>query len=753
MKYQTKNLVVYDLEVYSNFFLCGLMTPDGIVTQFEDKASLVTALNHIKHAGYELCGFNSGRYDDPVMSEFIRTDSIHVAYVTSKGIINDTIKPWNIQLYYPSVDLMPLLPGRMSLKQVGVRLYHKKLQELPIAWDKELTPTEKRIIRAYNINDLEITRKLLDEIQPELDLRGDLSRQYSVDLRSKGDSGIAEEVISQEVGGVIKRTKADLKRMAQQNIADNHLIKVSAPSWWDSFAFGINSHTRSIVESQSKRFDTPIPLNNSGRLALPPIENLYLDDKYYAIGAGGLHSIDGPGSYEPNQDEFLVDIDVISYYPKNMLTNELFPRHMGQHFGDVFQDLVEQRLTAKRAGDKVTADRLKITINGTFGKTSDPYSALYDPQVTASTTIIGQVSLLILIAMLADTGLKTVSANTDGITVIGHTAHRHHLENTVMQWEAITGFNMEYTEYAGIYYRDVNNYIANVAGGKEEKQKTKGVFAVGDNIDLRHALKGNIIAESVKRWLVYGTPMEDTIRECTDINQFLLTHSSGKAFKCKWWGNDIGGLVRFYKSRRLSSTSIDKIHQGTGKVTTVPQSDNCVPLQDLPDSFPEDLDYNWYVTESEKLYDTIAPKKRTGMNAVAESIKSYTPSIRSTSPSARRSTAAVVYGDTDFNSMAQDECIGIATGREAGMLAVVDAESGLTTNLYRFKGNLPTKTRKLVARDHGFELVYGGAVIKPANLGSAPLASPEAFYKYYTPAELRKAGVLINARGESDELK
>ena len=84
----------------------------------------------------------------------------------------------------------------MSLKQVGIRLKHEKLQELPIAYDKELTEAEKQIIREYNVNDLLITRKLLNEIQPELDLRGDLSRQYGIYLRSKGGSQIAETVLT-----------------------------------------------------------------------------------------------------------------------------------------------------------------------------------------------------------------------------------------------------------------------------------------------------------------------------------------------------------------------------------------------------------------------------------------------------------------------------------------------------------------------------------------------------------------------------
>ncbi len=741
MKYQTKALVVYDLEVYRNLFLCGLMTPDGIVTQFEDKESLLSALDHITHAGYELCGFNSGRYDDPVMSEFIRTDSTQAAYEASKDIIHGDVQPWSFDVTYGSVDLMPLLPGRMSLKQVGVRLKHKKLQELPIDWDKELTPAEKNIIRSYNINDLQITRKLLDEIQPELDLRGDLSRQYGMDLRSKGDAGIAEEVISLEGGALLSVIKSDLKKMAQENVADYPGVVVSAPDWWDSFAFGINSHTRSVVESQSRRFDRYIPLDHNGRLALPPLENLYLDDKYYKVGAGGLHSVDGPGCYENGPDEFIVDIDVTSYYPAIMLNNELFPRHIGTPFGVIFKRLVEQRLAAKRAGDKVTADRLKITINGTFGKTSDPYSALYDPQVTAGTTIIGQVSLLVLIAMLADYGLKTVSANTDGITVLGRNGQKPDLYAAVGAWENLTQFNMEYTYYESIYYRDVNNYIANVAGGKGEKQKTKGVFAVKPGVDLRHSLKGNVIAEAVKQYLGTYAPVAETIRGCTDINMFLLTHAATGNYKCSWWGTDLGKLVRFYKSTRMTACAIIKADSVKGVSSNVPQSENCVPLQDLPDAFPEDIDYGWYITAACDILASIKEPKQPGMNAAAEKIKHLRPCI--ISPSKLRSRAKTEYGTVDFNSMTSDQKLGVMTGKAAGLIAKVNAHTGETLDLYAFNGNLPTQVRINHREKTGINIIYGGAVEYPENCTTILTLEGDTldgWKQNYTPGELKRAG-------------
>lgn len=475
------------------------------------------------------------------------------------------------------------------------------------------------------------------------------------------------------------------------------------------------------------------------------LSNVYLDDKYYKIGAGGLHSVDGPGSVTPGDGEFLMDVDVTSYYPRILLNNNLAPRHVKDNFGAVYQRLVDARLKAKSKGDKVAADRLKITINGTFGKTSDPYSALYDPEVTASITIIGQVSLLVLIAALADAGIRTVSANTDGITVIGKSVNL--LNSTVHWWENLTGFNMEYTEYENVYYRDVNNYCANVAGGKGEKQKAKGLFSVKPGVDLRHALKGNIIAESVKRRLGNSTPIKNTILECTDLNQFLLSHAATGDYKCTWWGDDLGKLVRFYKSTRLTACEIIKTDLVKGRSSNVPQSESCVPVQDLPDILPDDIDYVWYIKEAIKLYETISPHKHSGMNEKARLLtaQGLTPTIVNTA-ARQRSRGWSKPGGTDFNSVTDYEVIGICTGKKAGILAAISYPRGELFQLYRFQGKLPTRMRKSACKEQGFELVYGANIPYLAFEGEAPtvmaVTDPSQFYQYYTKSELMKAGVV-----------
>src|ERR1017187_7366641 len=138
------------------------------------------------------------------------------------------------------------------------------------------------------------------------------------------------------------------------------------------------------------------------------------------MGIGGLHSAESGVAHVAGSNYMLIDRDVTSYYPSIILNLGLYPQHMGEAFLTVYRSLVERRVAAKKAGDKVTAESLKIAVNGSFGKLGSKWSALYAPDLLIRVTITGQLSLLMLIEMIELAGLPVLSGNTDGILVKCH---------------------------------------------------------------------------------------------------------------------------------------------------------------------------------------------------------------------------------------------------------------------------------------------------------------------------------------------
>ena len=159
------------------------------------------------------------------------------------------------------------------------------------------------------------------------------------------------------------------------------------------------------------------------------------------------------------------------------------------------------------------SDSLKLVLNSAFGKLSNRWSCMYDPAGMLNVTLTGQLVLLMLIETLEDSGCQVHSANTDGIV------HEPGYDIILNGWQEVTGFGLEHTPYRALYSRDVNNYMAITTEGKI---KCKGVFA---EPGLRKNPAMPIIYKAVVDRLSKDIPVEETIKRCVDIRQFLTVRT------------------------------------------------------------------------------------------------------------------------------------------------------------------------------------------------------------------------------------
>ena len=731
-------LIVYDLEIYPNHALAGFQYPDGRVVQYRELelSALEAQIDHWYRQGYHLIGFNSHGYDDSVLKVLLQdahnpNAAVTNAYARSVAIIEQEEREWlPLRRHWRTLDIMPLVKGKRGLKMLGVCLGWEKLQELPFDPHRPLDVWQRKELAEYNINDLRITRELVNHFRKALELRNTMSQEYGLDLMSRSDAQIAEDVLVAKSG----QDKQTLKAMAAQPTS----IQVHRPYWWPQFN-GSEEVSR-VKQIGEEIFGNPVPIY-SGRVYGKAMERVvFVGDRYYTMGVGGLHSFDGPGCWLSDDKAQLFDIDVASYYPSLMLTLNNFPRHWGSSLAEIYRHIYDERLAAKAAGDKGTADTLKIVLNGTYGKTSDIYSTLYDPECTATVTLNGQLALLLLIARLEEFGMQVVSANTDGLTVL--TATPVTMKEIVSEWEEITGLAMEDTAYRGLYQRDVNNYIAVKLDGSI---KAKGVF-VQEWPDLEHNPSAMIVARAVAGYLAEGTMPEQTIRECRDLNLFLYSHQASRGWTVMQGSEDLGRIVRWYMSTDESVEQMVKINLEDNRVQQVPDSAGGRPVQDLPETFPADVDYDYYIRQAEALVVLLTHRKQPHLNWWAEKHWALGLPIGVTGMASRLSRRTPIRGKIDYSSMQEGDVFGLKTGN--GIMAkVVDGE---VVEVFRVKGNYPSKTRDLIERDYGFTLYYGPMVpfepwMTPI-LHEQEINEAEKLRPFYTEAELRKAEAAANRR-------
>ena len=588
--------LVVDVECYKNYFLAMFRAMDGSKTvkleRYEDEfGDVVIALdthrlNSIMNQR-ETVTFNGKNYDELIISLAIQGHSCEFLKEISDAIICQNLKPWDIERQYQvnfqrfnSIDLIEVAKGQASLKIYGGRLHTLYMQDLPIDPSAFITMDDRDILIPYCGNDLDVTRDLYHHLLPLIELREVLGKEYKLDLRSKSDAQIAEAVIKSEIQATGKTVK---KPVFNPNLT----FKYRKPDFIDFESNELINILESILAAD-------FTVGEGGKPIMP--KSIITDKKEetvtvrvggtpYTMGMGGLHSVEKSTAYVADSNFRLFDRDVASFYPRIILILKLFPTQLGPMFLKIYQSIVDRRLEAKAAFNALVSECLKIVINGSFGKFGSKYSVLYSPDLLIQTTITGQLSLLMLIERLERHGLKIVSANTDGIVIKCINANRNMMLNIIAQWERDTGFETEEVEYAALYSRDVNNYIA---VKPDNKVKLKGAYA---KVGIDKNPVNTICVKAAIEKITNGVNPSHTVMDSMDVRDFItVKRANGGAHKD---GEYLGKAIRWYRSTE-TSTAINYVKDNK----QVGGSERSMPMMQLADELPIDLDYKFYIDEA-----------------------------------------------------------------------------------------------------------------------------------------------------------
>jgi hypothetical protein len=622
---QKRPLNELDLECYPTFFLAKFYDErTGRFSSFSmypgqalDILGIVNLLSQVT-----VITFNGNKYDILMLTLALYGATNAQLKEANDDIIVRKLQPWQfcekwgvqVPEYIDTIDIMEVAPGvRIGLKMYMGRLHAPTLQDLPYDPSSALDAVGRFVIAEYCGNDLIGTNLLRHEVWERVQLRQAISERYKIDVRSKSDAQIAEAVIKAQLDFYPP------KRYIQHGFTFFYeppkYIQYVTPQMRELLdvvkraPFVVTDKEEALMmfgDSTGITTGVQIPPELKGR-------DIIIGKGVYRLGIGGLHSQEQCTSYYtiPGVHK-LRDIDVKSYYPSLILTMNMVPEQIGPAFRIIYHSIYERRLRAKSESERISnlyaamgaaelkeeadtlkteSDGLKIVLNGTFGKLFSKYSILYAPELGIRTTITGQLALLMLIEMMECSGIRVVSANTDGIVLLIPEGMDGVADQIVKWWEGRTSLEMEATEYKSIHQRDVNNYIAIDTKGKA---KRKGVFNQGGVLSGPQGKGPNmdICADALVEWLKNETPIEHTIRNCTDIRKFVVLRGVTGGGTHKPTETYLGKAVRWYYGTDRSAYIAD------AKGGRVAGSLGAVPVMRLPDALPNDIDYGKYVNEA-----------------------------------------------------------------------------------------------------------------------------------------------------------
>lgn len=163
---------------------------------------------------------------------------------------------------FDHIDLFETAPGvHISLKTFAGRLGYKTMVDMPFHHDTDLTPEQLPIVEKYCLNDVGVTEALFNTLRTEITLREEMGEEHGLDLRSKSDAQVAEAILC-KVAGIPKGKKIEIPSFVRYKAPD--FIKTDSPIILDLIAkseacvFKMN-HANGRVESPDFLID-PIKL-------------------------------------------------------------------------------------------------------------------------------------------------------------------------------------------------------------------------------------------------------------------------------------------------------------------------------------------------------------------------------------------------------------------------------------------------------------------------------------------------------------
>ena len=487
---------------------------------------------------------------------------------------------------------------RVGLKEMQLTMRYPNILEYDGDFTDYVSEKDFEKIIKYNINDVESTTSLLSHLNKkgEIELRLFIEKQYGFNALSMDSVKFGETLLAKKVCEQLNITQRQLKDM--KSPMDMIPLKdVILPIIQYK-----NKILQNVLEDMKKQV-----VSSKERKSY---ENKFvISNVRYSIGIGGIHSINTPRIYVPKKDEYIGHLDVASMYPSFIVMYGWFPTHLGKAGLDVYTGEYKNRMHAKHSGQKLQDKTLKLTLNSVTGKMQQESSWLYDPKSVFKIRINGQLILLMLVDILLQYNCKIIQVNTDGVMFISKLDRESDIMESVSELEKLTKLTFEADRYEAFYQYAVNDYFAVKEGFCKTHDENlivkKGMF-ITEPV-LGRGLAPTIIPKSVINYFVKNIPIEQTIRECDNIYEFLMAQRVDKKFKVEYNDKYIQRINRYYAS--IDGYYLYKVKEEnkTLKYENMLTKSGVTILNKITDTSTQNkkINYTYYTSEARKIINDL----------------------------------------------------------------------------------------------------------------------------------------------------
>jgi DNA polymerase elongation subunit (family B) len=633
-----EDVIIYDIETMQELFLIVCMVPGKAGKSFQvskwknelDKFVRYTEAN----ADAYWVGYNNLRFDSQVVEWILRNyDNWHelsnleiTAKIAQKAA--DVIHDANYDVFpeyreneltLKQIDLFKIHhydnKNRMvSLKRLEFEMDLENIEEMPIHHTKtNMTKEEVELTIDYCYNDVDATYEFYKVTLGEtnhplykgdnrIELRQDIEEEFGIPCLNYSDSKIGDEMIKKYY---CSEKGIDYKELPKKGYFRKSIDVKNCIAKYVTF------ETPQLKEFLKKINKMQLGLQDDFKEHIDFYENVY------SFMKGGLHTENKPKVFEADEEYEIIDWDVSSYYPAIIINNGKFPAHLGKEFLRGYKQMFDKRLELKPLAKKDKRIKgivgaLKLAVNSVYGKSSDMQNWIYDRQLTMFTTITGELSLMMLIEKYETNGIHVISANTDGVTIKIKKALIPLMHEINKAWSDLTQYELERTDYSKIIFSTVNDYLAIMTNGEIKK---KGDFLT--DFELHKNKSARIVPIALERYFVHGIPVDETIRNHTNLYDFCLRQKATRSFHYEGTNRITGEvtvynkLIRYYISTdgekilkvknpecQTRAAAVSQVEAGEWLATVC----NFLPKNSKVDN----INYNYYIEKANRIITKIS---------------------------------------------------------------------------------------------------------------------------------------------------
>lgn len=567
------NIYIYDFEVLSHDWIVVLRRVDSHhhTVIHNDNYRLKEWIR--AHQDDVIGGFNSKGYDDWILQSILNGADNATVKAHNDFIIAEHRNGWEFPFIqyqkklFRSFDLKDDLPKGLSLKAIEGNMYLPIVESsIPFDIDRPLTPEELDELIYYCKKDVDATVALYER-------RKEYIKSKLTVAKLKGlDPAVALAQTNAKLAAMYLDAKPVERVDGRRYEIPENLDQTMIP--------------REVLDFFNQIRDESIP-----------DEELFEKNLVHEIAGcecvfawGGVHGavpnliVESDPEGAPDR-RIIVNYDVASLYPNSMLNFGYVSRSCENP--SAYRELVETRLKAKKAGDKDTANALKLVINTTYGAMGNAFNPLHDPRMCRSVCISNQLSMCELVCRLEQNvpSFEILNFNTDGVMFRVLESEMTTVEPILEEWQKRTRFELERDDVIRLVQKDVNNYLAEEGGGKI---KACGDYVKrwrGDNVTDENDIKARLINNDltivqialVERFL-HDVPVEKTINECQNIHYFQQIAKFGSSYDSAF--HEVNGeCVPVQKVNRVYAAKDERF----GTVKKVRPNGKVEKIASLPD--------------------------------------------------------------------------------------------------------------------------------------------------------------------------